>query len=107
MAWICKACGCTFDTPAMSMDGFTHEFGVERYPEYVCPCCDESNFVEADECTCGKLKHTTEILCGDCKAALLRRIGDFFDTLSQEEEEQFDAWMDGCSIQDRMKWSAE
>lgn len=107
MAWICKSCKSTFDQPAMFMDGYTHEFGAERFAVYVCPCCDEETFVEADECSCGRLKSTDEILCGDCKAALLRRIGDFFDTLTAEEEQQFDAWMDGNSIQDRMKWSAE
>ena len=107
MAWICKNCKSTFHSPAVYTEGFSTEFGVQRYPVFVCPSCDESNFVQADDCACGKLKSRTEILCGDCRAALLRRIGDFFDSLSPEEEEQFDAWMDGCSIQDRVKWSAD
>ena len=38
------------------------------------------------------------------REALLARITNFFDTLTCEEESQFDEWMDGDSVSDRRHW---
>ena len=41
------------------------------------------------------------VLCQSCRKSLKRRVTEFFDTLTPEEEQQFDAWMDGRSITER------
>ena len=41
------------------------------------------------------------VLCESCRMSLKRRVTEFFDTLTAEEEQQFDAWMEGSSITER------
>ena len=73
-----------------------------------CPACESTLVEPADACpTCGGPMRPRDSLCRTCRRALLVRITDFFDTLTYEEEAQFDDWMDGCSITDRRRWEKE
>lgn len=107
MARICRDCGAQFRKAAQRPDGFTHAFGVERYTSPCCPDCgsdDISSDMEPCENCNEQLRPRGEFLCRSCKATLIQKISAFFDTLTAEEEEQFDAWMDGNSITDRKNW---
>ena len=102
----CIDCGLMFAEPAEVLDGFTHEFGQTIYRVPSCPNCGGRDFVEMDTCPrCARhLKEKDAHLCPRCAGDLLRRIHDFFDSLTAEEEAQFDEWMDGNSITDRKTW---
>jgi ribosomal protein L37E len=103
---LCDFCGTYFDEPVVIEH--TEHLGEfqRRYTEEQCPICGSDSFSDADDCPqCGKPKPADVILCQDCRQNLRRRIVDFFDTLTAEEESQFDDWMDGESITSREEWS--
>ena len=76
-----------------------------RYTEYFCPICGEESFSEADSCPkCGEAKLRTDTLCRDCRKDLPKRFTAFADSLTAEEEQQVDDWMDGDSIKSRREW---
>ena len=95
-----------FNEPKPFLDGFSHAFGTEVYSAPGCPQCGSTDFRELDVCPhCeSQLKAKYAHLCKSCHAELLARIQNFFDTLTAEEEQQFDDWMDGNSITDRKTW---
>lgn len=103
--YICDYCDARFDEPeAVHYVEVNGDF-KRRYTEYLCPICGEESFSEADSCPkCGEAKLTTDTLCRDCRKGLLKRFTDFADSLTAEEEEQLDDWMDGASIKDRRSW---
>ena len=43
-------------------------------------------------------------LCRACRGDLLRRFTAFADTLTAEEEDQLDDWLDGDTITNRRTW---
>lgn len=102
----CQDCGLMFAEPVAVLDGFSHAFGTEVYSAPSCPQCGGRDFAEMDTCPrCARhLKEKTAHLCSRCAGELLARIHSFFDTLTAEEEAQFDDWMDGNSITDRKTW---
>ena len=103
--YICDYCDARFDEPeAVNYVDVIGDF-KRRYTEYFCPICGEESFSEADSCPkCGEAKLTTETLCRDCRKDLLTRFKAFADELTEEEEDQLDSWLDGCSIKSRREW---
>lgn len=104
MSYICEICGLEFDEPLRIKR-------AERYGEFIlhptteiCPACNLPYFSKAEPCTCGGLRLEEDILCRKCRGELLKRVNEFFDELTAEEEEQFDSWMDGSSIEHRKNW---
>lgn len=102
----CEICGTTFDAPAKKpwsepMPDSCREFFVDD----VCPICGQERFHKVAECPrCGQNMEAGRILCKPCAASLLHRFSAFADTLTAEEEEQLDTWLDGESITDRRSW---
>lgn len=93
MNYYCNDCGCVFES------------GLQG--DILCPECGGSDIEEAVRCgndSCIGMMRIRDYICADCRRDLLARVIDFFDTLTAEEEEQFDEWMDGNSITDRRKW---
>ncbi len=106
MQYICNDCNHIFSVPEVERRDFDHAFGTERVVQQVCPECG-GDFEVADTCRnrkCSEAMHRGDILCADCRTDLKHRLIAFFDTLTAEEEAQFDLWMDGNSITDRKKW---
>lgn len=106
MKYACDYCGVIFDKP--SIVHYTEHLGEHlrrSYSDERCPICGCCSFREMDECRgCGSTAEAGDILCRKCKRNLKKRIIDFCDTLTAEEEEQFDEWMDGDSITNRRNW---
>ena len=102
----CNYCNVAFDRPTIVK--YREHIGEDvtrTYEEERCPICGCESFREAGECQlCGDICEAGDILCRRCKRSLKKRIVDFFDTLTAEEEEQFDEWMDGDTIMNRRKW---
>lgn len=105
----CEDCGEVFSSPAAVKNGFSHPFGTEIFTEDGCPRCGSPDFREMVACErCNEqLMPRDAHLCKSCRAELLVKVRDFFDTLTAEEEAQFDDWMDGNSITDRNSWTAD
>ena len=103
--YICDYCDARFDEPeAVNYVEVNGDF-KRRYTEYFCPICGEESFSEADSCPkCGEAKLTTDTICRACSKDLLKRVSAFAATLTEEEEDQLDDWMDGASIKDRRSW---
>ena len=103
--YICDYCDARFDEPeAVHYVEVNGDF-KRRYTEYFCPICREESFSEADSCPkCGEAKLTTDTLCRACRKDLLNRFTAFADSLTAEEEQQVDDWMDGDSIKSRREW---
>jgi len=104
--YICDHCDTPFDEPVVvahreDLGEFTRE-----YFDGVCPICGCDSFSDADICPkCGDAKLTKEILCKRCRDELKQRFTDFADTLTAEEEQQLDDWLDGDTITNRRNWS--
>jgi hypothetical protein len=102
---VCDYCGVFFDEPVCHT--YTEKMhGMPRsYVEEACPICGCDSFSAANYCPkCKNPKHAGDRLCRDCRKALLERVCSFADELTAEEEQQFDDWMDGDSIENRRKW---
>ena len=104
--YLCDNCGRAFEHP------FFEEYIDQTvdckaaFREVLCPICYEPYIDEAESCPgCDGYKFKGEILCKDCREALLDRIKDFADELTAEQEEQFNDWMDGDVIESRGRWS--
>jgi len=106
MQYICRDCGETFSVPDYADESFEHAFGTEKRIVTVCPYCggDYEAALPCRKAKCGGSRRSDEILCADCRSDLLHRLCAFFDTLTAEEEEQVDAWLDGNSITSRKNW---
>lgn len=101
--FICHDCGGYFTSPDVDASGFEHAFGFTATHVPVCPYCESPDFEEADICpVCGEArKFHDDILCPVCRHELHSRVMEFFDTFTEDEERQFDAWMEDNSIADR------
>lgn len=103
--YICDHCGTPFDAPTV-IRGVEYLGEFDRpYTEEHCPICGCEDFSPADLCPkCGEAKLEPEILCKRCRDELKSSILNFFDTLTAEEESQFDDWMEGDTITHRKDW---
>lgn len=102
----CDYCGVFLDRPVRIRH--TERIGdwTRTYTEDLCPSCgSEDCFSEANYCECGRPKNAADCLCTTCMVELKTRVCEFFDSLTSDEEEQFDEWMDGDTITNRRKWS--
>lgn len=104
--YICDHCGTPFDEPVTTRYRERIAEGIFReYTESHCPICGCEDFSPADLCPkCGEAKLEPEILCKRCRDELKSSILYFFDTLTAEEESQFDDWMEGDTITHRKDW---
>jgi hypothetical protein len=102
----CNYCDVCFDEPLIvSYKEHIGENMTRLYKEERCPICGCDSFREVGECqNCDGIAEEDDILCKKCKRSLKRRVTEFFDTLTEAEEQQFDIWMDGDSIINRRKW---
>lgn len=102
----CNYCSVCFDRPiTVTYSECIGENMTRVYKEERCPICGCDSFREAGECEkCGGAAEAGDILCRSCKRNLKKRIIAFFDTLTAEEEEQIDRWMDGDTITNRRDW---
>jgi len=102
----CDYCGVYFDEP---MTVTFREIVAERtmtYAEERCPVCGCSSFSGAKDCPkCGRPMPADDVLCDVCRADLKARVLAFADTLTAEEEEQLDGWLDGDTITSRRHWT--
>lgn len=102
----CDYCDTYFDTPTVlrhkeHLGEFAREYTTEH-----CPICGGDSFSDATICPkCGEPMPAHSPLCPTCRSDLLRRFTAFADTLTAEEEEQLDDWLDGDSITNRRKWT--
>lgn len=93
--YICDNCATAFDRPVR--DGASQD---------LCPICGYPYYSPAVTCTCGEAMPKGDALCRKCRRELLQKIKDFADSLTAEEEEQFDRWMEATgSITERSSWS--
>ena len=96
--YYCELCGTFFDKPHIR----TYQDPRAEFQEVVCPVCLEPHIEEAAFCpACDQPMPVGPVLCESCRMSLKRRVTEFFDTLTAEEEQQFDAWMEGSSITER------
>lgn len=104
--YICDHCGTPFDTPLITQYSEILSDGIIRtYDEAHCPICGCYSFSAADLCPkCGEAKMKEEILCKRCRDELKASVTAFADTLTAEEEQQLDDWMDGDTITNRRNW---
>ena len=100
--YYCELCGTFFDKPHIrTYKDHTVDPRAE-FQEVVCPVCLEPHIEEAAFCpACDQPMPVGPVLCESCRMSLKRRVTEFFDTLTAEEEQQFDTWMDGRSITER------
>ena len=102
----CDYCGAYFDEPLKipyreTVGEFTREYVAE-----VCPVCFCDSLSHACDCPkCGEPMQAGARLCDDCRKSLLERLTEFADSLTAEEEEQLDDWMDGDTITNRRNWT--
>ena len=94
----CGRCGYVFTEPSMECDKQTG-YGCER-----CPNCGCDEIYKVNCCRCGEVKAEGEILCDDCRAVLAATMRMVLGTMSKEELDQIDEWMDGESVHDFKEW---
>lgn len=100
----CVDCESLFENPNRVKEGFDHWFGTEAYIDDVCPFCG-GEAVECHICECGGYMTPNDKLCSSCRKDLAGRFAEFCDTLTAEQEEQLDTWLDGNSVTDRSKFA--
>ena len=102
----CNYCDVCFDEPiTVTYKEHLGENTTRLYRDERCPVCGCDSFREVGEChQCGGPADVGQILCRKCKRSLKKRLVEFFDTLTAEEEQQFDEWMDGDTITNRREW---
>ena len=102
----CNYCDVGFDVPLIvKYQEHLGESMTRLYHEERCPICGCDSFREVGECqNCGGIAEGDDIMCKSCKRSLKRRVVEFFDTLTDVEEQQFDIWIDGDTITNRRKW---
>ena len=89
--YYCELCGTFFDKPH-----------IRTYKDHTVDPRAEFHIEEAAFCpACDQPMPVGPVLCESCRMSLKRRVTEFFDTLTAEEEQQFDTWMEGCSITER------
>ena len=100
--YYCELCGTFFDKPHIRTYKDPTVDSRAEFQEVVCPVCLEPHIEEAAFCpACDQPMPVGPVLCESCRMYFKRRVTEFFDTLTAEEEQQFDAWMEGCSITER------
>lgn len=101
----CEICGVFFDRPSVrhELNGNGSFWWKERFES--CPVCGEGHFFPVEKCECGSWRDAEKPLCGKCRKALLEKLFDFADYLTESEETQLDLWLDGNSIKDRRTWA--
>ena len=100
--YYCELCGTFFDKPHIRTYKDPTVDPRAEFQEVVCPVCLEPHNEEAAFCpACDQPMPVGPVLCESCRMSLKRRVTEFFDTLTAEEEQQFDTWMEGCSITER------
>lgn len=93
--YICDNCGTPFDLPSRNADG-----------EPLCPICGYPYYSPAVTCICGRAMPKGDALCRKCRRELQKKVTEFADHLTAEEEEQIDRWMEATgSITERSSWS--
>ena len=103
--YICDHCGTPFDEPVTAHHAENLGEFCRAYETQACPICGCDSFSPADLCPkCGEAKLAEETLCKRCRDELKNRVIRFFDTLTAEEEAQFDDWMDGDTVTHRKDW---
>jgi tryptophanyl-tRNA synthetase len=102
--YLCGTCGAAFDEPLVKYSDPRIDGHFTMCREELCPICGGYYFEPADECECGKPKAKGEFLCGECKKNLLDWVNAFADELTNDQESQIDAWMDGGSLTNRKSW---
>ena len=105
--WICRDCGEVFPEPLEVDASFDHAFGREKATVMACPNCQEGDIITATDCKkrgCRGYCPPLQKLCRHCREDLKKRVCDFFDTMTAEEEYTFDEWMESGSVVDRHDW---
>ena len=106
--WICKDCQREFDFPNMVTEGFSHAFGLETWVQDECPYCNSTDIEHPKYCSvpnCDNGMRSSDKLCKECRKELLEQVNDFFDELTDEQEQQFDDWYEEYgSIKYRKEW---
>lgn len=104
--YLCETCGTAFDAPDLHRESLREDGYVRTETLALCPICLQPYFTEADLCgVCrDRYKPRNAHLCHPCRDDLLRRFTDFADSLTAEEEQQLDHWLDGDSVTGRRKW---
>lgn len=103
--YLCELCRTPFDRPLTITERAVEDGHIRTDVETLCPVCGHAHYAPAEECpVCKGWKFQHEHLCASCRSDLLRRVIDFADGLTAEEEEQLDDWMDGDTITNRRKW---
>ena len=108
----CDICGTPYDEPHKITEKtcFDTDSPAKSFyacVNYYCPICGHIADLRndrADQCQCGNYKNVRDALCYDCHAKLLKRFREFADGLTEPEENDLDAMLDGNSITDRNKW---
>ena len=107
----CEDCRIKFETPIEVDDSFDHAFGWEKRTLLACPNCRSDRIETVVRCGNPRdnigFMRPDDIICEDCRRELKKAVIGFFDRMTYEEEQQFDAWMDGTSIQDRKEWKTD
>ena len=104
--YICEICSTPFDEPLTRRSQTIEDGRIMADVEVLCPICGSPHFQDADLCPkCREWKPRQDRLCHSCRADLLRRFAAFADSLTEEEEDQLDSWLDGDTITNRRKWT--
>ena len=103
----CDYCGAYFDEPLKIPYRETVGEFTREYVDEVCPVCFcDNSLSHACDCPkCGEPMQEGARLCDDCRKSLLERLTEFADSLTAEEEQQLDDWMDGDTITNRRNWT--
>lgn len=104
MSYICDVCNTAFDEPLIVKRNVNLNGWFESTEEALCPICNNPYISKAEPCACGGLRRAHALMCRSCREDLAKRVNDFFDGLTAEEEQQFDDWMDGDTITNRKAW---
>lgn len=101
----CNHCGTYFDEPKETVYEEVIAERLYRSVEKACPICGCDGYVPANYCpVCNSPKAADERICGECRTSLRGRFTDFADSLTADEEDQLDDWLDGDSITNRRSW---
>ena len=100
--YYCELCGTFFDKPHIRTYQDPTVDPRAEFQEVVCPVCLEPHIEEAAFCpACDQPMPVGPVLCESCRMSLKRRVTEVFGTLTAEEGQQSDAWMEGSSITER------